>query len=168
MFGSDITPHQTEIVFCDFNRFQIAIPSYCIRQRSHENTGLEHIRPKRIYRDYGWISYHGHLFGQLEGLRLTPHQTSTNPFPVTPRIAVGMPLCFEIHCDQPLPPAIAEAACFCYQLLPFTARHYAYFRNLIPQFVRIYPLVSTADLTSHLQQFLQAAQIHRPAADLTR
>ena len=149
----------SEIAICDLGLFQILIPTEKHWFR-HESTHARKNRwslPKRrrVYRDRGWAFSQNQIIGNMAGLQLDPLISPKSSLPKYQKLEVGQPLSFELSSQRPIPEAIAQRALFRYQFNPDPTLHYALFQNLIPQFIRIYPLRSTASLTKLARKFLQ-------------
>lgn len=158
-FSMDLSA--AEVAICDLGLFQILVPTekqWSFRQRK----GLGWLLPKRkrVYRDCGWVFYDDQVIGGLSGLRLHPlvdHSPTADSSMVdsSEQLALGQPLSFEVSSQLPIPQAIANQALLLYQFNPSPELHHALFRNLVPQFVRIYPFRSSASLERLTRKFLR-------------
>ena len=148
-----------EIAICDLGLFQILIPTekHWLRHESTHSRKNRWSLPKRtrIYRDRGWAFYQHQIMGHLTGLQFDPLVPPQSSLPTHRNLEVGQPISFEMSSQMMIPEAIAQRALFQYQFNPDPTLHYALFQNIIPQFIRIYPLRSTASLRKLAHKFLQ-------------
>jgi hypothetical protein len=151
-----------EIAICDLGLFQILIPTekQWFQQRQAQSRKNRWSLPKRrrVYRDRGWFFSQGQIMGNLTGLQFDPLVPPNSSQPKVKSLEVGHPISFEMSSQYVIPEAIAQRAAFRYQFNPDPTLHYALFQNLIPQFIRIYPLRSTASLNKLAQKFLLEKQ----------
>jgi len=146
-----------EIAICDLDLLQILIPTDKQWSRYHPSHTRKSRWPwpkrTRLFRDRGWACYQGQIIGNITGLQLDSLVPSRSG-PTRQTLKLGQPVSFALSCQGPIPEAIAWRALFQYQFNPDPILHYALFQHLIPQFIRIYPLRSTASLNTLIQKFL--------------
>lgn len=160
---SPSAPLASGIAICDLGLFQILIPTEKHWRRNGHPYGRKHRwnlpTRRRVYRDHGWAFFQDQIIGNLTGLQLDPLISPKSSRSQYPRLEVGQPLSFELNSQGLIPEAIAQRALFQYQFNPDPTLHYALFQKVIPQFIRIYPLRSTASLSTLTKKFLQEKNI---------
>ena len=148
-------PFLPEVAIANFESFLIVIPTQKILLRRQVMPGLPNF--KRMYSDSGWFfgTDADQVTGMVRNLQLTSLFPEQSPFKVSKRLSPGLPVSFELISYKILPRAIAGLALFQYQLQNEVVQFPSVFRQLKPNFVRIYPFQSVHDLPNLLSRYIQ-------------
>lgn len=149
-YGYARTEHTfNEVAIAKFKGFQIAIPSRTeVIPRKIFSTWVP--LPKRIYHTKGGIIWDRQLSFSLAELKIQNLFTRSSLFPELKRLAVGIPISFEIRSDQPLPKSIGKQAMLTCCMSEEDNLYYSVFRDVIPEFVKIFPFQSIMHLTDQI------------------
>ena len=123
--------------------------------------------PHREYDSEGWLIWSGRIVAPLKNLKIERVAEPTLPFEPIKRIAPAVPLQFEVATMEPLPVDIARLAAFSCQFRDNLRPYLAIFRNMTPQFSRVYPfngvdtLISVvADMQQQERDFVRKNREH--------
>lgn len=134
-----------EVAIANFRGFQIAIPSRTQTiPRKIFSTWVP--LPKRIYHTSGGMIWDRQLIFSLSQLRIQNLFSKSSIFPELKRLAVGVPISFEIRSTAPLPVDIAKQAILTCRMSENENIHYSIFRDIIPQSVKVFPCQSILTL----------------------
>ena len=147
-----------EVAIADFGEIVLSIPTdKQIKPRSRNP--LERLYPQRIYSRKGWFFYRDKWLGLLHDLDLTmaTETEASNGLRLdqNPQLGLTSTVSFEVNSWRTLPEAIAEQATLTYQFDDEQQSHYSLFRNLKPQFIRIYPFKSVQGFSKQIRWLLE-------------
>ena len=138
-----------EVAIAKFSNFQIAIPSKTQTiPRKIFSTWVP--LPKRIYHSRGGIIWNKKLSFTLSEFKIQNLFEQSPLFPELKRLAIGMPISFEVKSSMPLPTDLRKQATFTCQVPGEKSTYYSIFRDLIPKFVKISPYQSIVHLTDQI------------------
>ncbi|WP_163702150.1 hypothetical protein [Adonisia turfae] len=138
-----------EVAIAKCSGFQIAIPSKTqIVPRKIFSTWVS--LPKRVYHSKGGIIWGGQLSFSLSDLRIQSLFEKSSVFPKLNRLAIGIPISFEIRSVKPLPKAICRQATLNCRIPGKENIYYSVFREVTPKFVTIFPCHKIMHLTDQI------------------
>lgn len=138
-----------EVAIAQFSGFQIAIPS--ISQTVPQKIFSTWVPlPKRFYHTKGGVIWSRQLSFSLSELRIQNLFKKSSVFPELRRLAVGVPISFEIQSTEPLPRDICQQAMLTCQISKEENTYYSVFRDITPKFVKIFPHQSIMHLTDKI------------------
>ncbi len=138
-----------EVAIAKFKGFQIAIPSRTQTvPRKIFSTWVP--LPKRTYHTKGGIIWDRQLSFSLSKLRIQSFFAKSSVFPELKRLAVGVPISFEIQSTEPLPRGICKQAMLTCRMSREENIYYSIFRDVTPKFVKIFPCQSIMHLTDKI------------------
>ena len=138
-----------EVAIAKFSAFQIAIPSKTQTiPRKIFSTWVP--LPKRIYHTRGGIIFDKQLIFSLSELRIQSLFTQSSIFPELKRLAVGIPISFEIKSVKPLPRDIRRQAILTCRISEEENIYYSVFRDVTPKVVKIFPCQNIMHLTDQI------------------
>ena len=141
-----------EVAIAKFSDFQIAIPSSTHTvPRKIFSTWVPF--PKRIYHTKGGVIWGRQLSFSLSELRIQNLFSKSSIFPELKRLAVGVPISFEIQSSEPLPRDICQQAMLTCRISERKDIYYNVFRDVTPKFVKIFPHQSIMHLTDQISFF---------------
>ena len=141
-----------EVAIAQFSDFQIAIPSTTHTiPRKIFSTWVP--LPKRLYHTKGGVIWDKQLSFSLSELRIQNLFSKSSIFPELKRLAVGVPISFEIQSSGPLPRNICRRAMLTCQISEKEDTYCSVFRDVPPQFVKIFPCQSIMHLTDQIDFF---------------
>ncbi|EKU97886.1 hypothetical protein Lepto7375DRAFT_7131 [Leptolyngbya sp. PCC 7375] len=138
-----------EVAIAQCNGFQIAIPSKTqIVPRKIFSTWVP--LAKRVYHSKGGIIWDRQLSFSLSELRIQNLFKRSSIFPELNRLAVGIPISFEIQSTKPLPKAICKQATLTCRMPGKENIYYSIFREITPKFVKISPCQNIVHLNDQI------------------
>lgn len=138
-----------EVAIAKFRGFQIVIPSKSQTvPRKIFSTWVP--LPKRIYHTRGGIIWGRQLSFPLSDLRIQSLFKKPSIFPELSRLAVGVPISFEIKSAKPLPKNICKQAMLTCRVSKEKEIYYSVFRDITPKFVKILPCQSIMHLNDQI------------------
>lgn len=138
-----------EVAIAKCSGFQIAIPSKTqIVPRKIFSSWVP--LPKRVYHSKGGVIWGSQLSFSLSELRMQSLFEKSSIFPELNRLAVGIPVSFEIQSVRPLPKAICKQAMLTCQMPGRENSYCSVFREVTPKFVKIFPYQSIMHLTDQI------------------
>ncbi|OKH19191.1 hypothetical protein [[Limnothrix rosea] IAM M-220] len=146
-----------EVAIADFGNIVLAIPTDKLIQ-PHAANPFDRIYPQRVYSHNGWFFYREKWLGLLHNLSFTAKSVSAaehNPLRFPARLEYGFTVSFEVNSWRTLPEAIAEQAILTYRFEDEKNSYYSLFRDLKPQFVRIYPFKSLQQFSKQIRWLLE-------------
>ncbi|AFY39179.1 hypothetical protein Lepto7376_2927 [[Leptolyngbya] sp. PCC 7376] len=145
-----------EVAIADFGDIILSIPTDKSIQPQSSNP-FERLYPQRIYSRKGWFFYREKWLGLLHDLNFTVTEKEENPalFCGIPQLTPDNTVSFEVNSWRTLPEAIAMQATLTYQFEDEQNSYYSLFRNLKPQFVRVYPFKSVHAFSKQIRWLLE-------------
>ncbi len=146
-----------EVAIADFGNIVLAIPTDKLIQPNSHNP-FDRIYPQRVYSNNGWFFYREKWLGLLHNLSFTAEPvpvTERNPLRFPSSLEHGFSVSFEVNSWRTLPGQIAEQATLTYQFEDEKNSYYSLFRDLKPQFVRIYPFKSLQQFSKQIRWLLE-------------
>lgn len=143
--------HLNEVAIADLRNFQLAVLT-----GSHPgNRGAnfsDALRVKRVYQDQGWLIWNGEAIAHVSGLEIGALDAEPSPWTLPQRLAPSVPISFETHSCEPLPPQVSDRAVLKCQVPQTRLPYQVVFRSIAPRFVRIYPFDMRASLAARAAQ----------------
>lgn len=141
-----------EVAIAKFSGFQIAIPSSTHTvPRKIFSTWVP--LPKRLYHTKGGVIWDKQLSFSLSELRIQNLFSKSSIFPELRRLAVGVPISFEVQSSEPLPRNICQQAMLTCRMPEGENIYHSVFRDVTPKFVKIFPRQSIMHLTDQIGFF---------------
>ncbi|MEL6552050.1 MAG: hypothetical protein AAFQ63_01115 [Cyanobacteria bacterium J06621_11] len=147
-----------EVAIADLNQFQIAVLTTTQKTR-RQLFSAEISVSERVYQSQGWLIHNQRIVAHFDNLEIGLIFPKDSPFKVSRRIAVAVPIAFEVRSTQHLPLEVRARATLVCELPKADFPYHSVFRQILPRFVKIYDYRENCSLLDQVRDMLAAMDV---------